>query len=43
MYVLLRHVSGVPPLEEHMIASRGNAFRDYQRRTSIFFPAPPIS
>jgi steroid 5-alpha reductase family enzyme len=43
MYVLLRHVSGVPPLEEHMIASRGNAFRDYQRRTSVFFPAPPRS
>lgn len=41
MYVLLRHVSGVPPLEEHMLASRGNAFRDYQRRTSVFFPAPP--
>ncbi|QND54899.1 DUF1295 domain-containing protein (plasmid) [Phyllobacterium sp. 628] len=41
MYVLLRHVSGVPPLEEHMLASRGQAFRDYQRRTSIFFPSPP--
>ncbi len=41
MYVLLRHVSGVPPLEEHMQATRGNAFRDYQTRTNIFFPAPP--
>lgn len=41
MYVLLRHVSGVPPLEEHMLASRGQAFRDYQQRTSIFFPKPP--
>lgn len=41
MYVLLRHVSGVPPLEEHMLKSRGKAFRDYQRRTSIFFPLPP--
>ncbi len=41
MYVLLRHVSGVPPLEEHMLASRGNAFRAYQRRTSVFFPMPP--
>ncbi|MBA8879960.1 DUF1295 domain-containing protein [Phyllobacterium myrsinacearum] len=41
MYVLLRHVSGVPPLEDHMLASRGRAFRDYQRRTSIFFPMPP--
>lgn len=41
MYVLLRHVSGVPPLEEHMLATRGQAFRDYRRRTSIFFPFPP--
>lgn len=41
MYVLLRHVSGVPPLEQHMLATRGSAFRDYQRRTSIFFPRPP--
>ncbi|MGH6859873.1 MAG: DUF1295 domain-containing protein [Phyllobacterium sp.] len=41
MYFLLRHVSGVPPLEEHMRATRGRAFRDYQDRTNIFFPAPP--
>lgn len=40
MYVLLRYVSGVPPLEEHMLATRGQAFRDYQRRTNIFFPFP---
>ncbi|MGO4448147.1 DUF1295 domain-containing protein [Phyllobacterium sp. TAF24] len=41
MYILLRHTSGVPPLEEHMLATRGQAFRDYQQRTSIFFPMPP--
>ncbi|MEK1887028.1 MAG: DUF1295 domain-containing protein [Phyllobacterium sp.] len=41
MYVLLRHISGVPPLEEHMLTTRGNAFRQYQRRTSTFFPRPP--
>ncbi|EJN00554.1 DUF1295 domain-containing protein [Phyllobacterium sp. YR531] len=41
MYILLRHVSGVPPLEKHMLRSRGEAFREYQRRTSIFFPVPP--
>lgn len=40
MYVLLRHVSGVPPLEQHMLATRPD-FRDYQRRTSVFFPLPP--
>lgn len=41
MYGLLRHVSGVPPLEEAMLKSRGDTFRDYQRRVSVFFPLPP--
>jgi steroid 5-alpha reductase family enzyme len=41
MYWLLRHISGVPPLEEHMLRSRGKAYQDYQARTSVFFPAPP--
>ncbi|WP_296595187.1 DUF1295 domain-containing protein [Phenylobacterium sp.] len=41
MYGLLRYVSGVPPLEEAMLKSRGDAFRDYQRRVSVFFPLPP--
>lgn len=41
MYVLLVHVSGVPPLETHMLASRGEAYRDLQRRVSPFFPFPP--
>jgi len=40
MYWLLAHVSGIPPLERHMLASRGNAYRAYQQRTSAFFPAP---
>ena len=43
MYWLLVHVSGVPPLEQHMINTRGQVFRDYQRRTSVFFPMPPKS
>ena len=43
MYGLLRHVSGVPPLEEAMLGSRGDTFRDYQRRVSVFFPVPPKS
>ncbi len=38
MYVALRHGSGVPPLEEHMLRTRGEAFRAYQRRTPVFFP-----
>ena len=41
MYWLLNFVSGIPPLEEHMLAHRGEAFRRYQMRTSKFFPAPP--
>lgn len=41
IYYLLRHVSGVPLLEASMIASRGDAYRDYQARVSPFFPLPP--
>ncbi len=41
MFWLLNYVSGVPPLEEHMLKTRGDAFRAYQRRTNAFFPAPP--
>lgn len=41
MYGLLRYVSGVPPLEDAMLKSRGDTFRDYQRRVSVFFPLPP--
>ncbi|MBS0532816.1 MAG: DUF1295 domain-containing protein [Proteobacteria bacterium] len=41
MYWLLVYVSGIPPLEAHMLRSRGPAFRDYQARTSAFFPLPP--
>jgi steroid 5-alpha reductase family enzyme len=41
MFGLLRYVSGVPPLEKAMLSSRGEAFRDYQRRVSPFFPLPP--
>lgn len=41
MYLLLVHVSGIPPLEAHMLASRGAAYRDLQSRVSAFFPWPP--
>ncbi|MBS0245458.1 MAG: DUF1295 domain-containing protein [Proteobacteria bacterium] len=41
MYWLLVYVSGIPPLEAHMLRSRGAVFRDYQARTSAFFPMPP--
>lgn len=41
MYWLLVHVSGIPPLEAHMLERRQDAFRAYQARTNAFFPAPP--
>jgi steroid 5-alpha reductase family enzyme len=43
MYWLLVYVSGIPPLEQHMLRSRGDAFRAYQRRTNAFFLGPPRS
>jgi steroid 5-alpha reductase family enzyme len=41
MYWLLVYVSGIPPLEEHMLARYGDEFRKYQMRTNLFFPGPP--
>jgi steroid 5-alpha reductase family enzyme len=40
MYWLLVHVSGIPPLEEHMVAKHGDAYRAYQARTRAFFTLP---
>jgi steroid 5-alpha reductase family enzyme len=40
MYWLLVHVSGIPPLEEHMLKSRGEKFRALQSRVNAFFPGP---
>jgi steroid 5-alpha reductase family enzyme len=41
MYLVLDRGTGVPPLEAQMLKSRGYAFREYQSRTSRFFPWPP--
>jgi steroid 5-alpha reductase family enzyme len=41
MFVILRFVTGVPPLERAMLASRGDRFRAYQARTAAFIPLPP--
>jgi steroid 5-alpha reductase family enzyme len=41
MYWLLVHVSGIPPLEQQMLRSRGAAYRAYQARVSRFIPLPP--
>ncbi len=40
MYWLLVHISGIPPLEEHMLHSRGDKFRALQKRVNAFFPGP---
>lgn len=40
MYVLLTRVSGIPPLEAHMLRKHGEAYREYQRRVPAFFPMP---
>jgi steroid 5-alpha reductase family enzyme len=40
MYWVLVRVSGIPPLEQHMLRTRGEAFARYQSETSPFFPLP---
>lgn len=37
----LLNVTGIPPAEEQSLASRGDAYRDYQHGTSPFIPMPP--
>jgi steroid 5-alpha reductase family enzyme len=34
-------VTGIPPTELQAIRSKGDAYREYQRRVSRFFPRPP--
>jgi len=41
MYWILVYVTGIPPLEQQMLRSRGDRYRAYQSRTSVFFPLPP--
>lgn len=40
MYWLLVHASGIPPLEGHMLRSRGKAFKEYQNHVNAFWPGP---
>jgi steroid 5-alpha reductase family enzyme len=40
LYLVL-FVTGVPPAEESSLRSRGDAYRRYQKRTSVFVPWPP--
>jgi steroid 5-alpha reductase family enzyme len=41
MYLVLRHMTGVPALEAAMTSTKGDAYRAYQGRVSAFFPRPP--
>lgn len=41
MYYFLNYVTGIPPAEAQAVARRGALYRDYQRRTSAFFPWLP--
>jgi steroid 5-alpha reductase family enzyme len=41
MYWILVYVTGIPPLEQQMLRSRGDRYKAYQARTSKFFPLPP--
>jgi len=41
MLFFLLKVTGIPPTEAQALASRGEAYREYQRTTSVFFPWPP--
>jgi steroid 5-alpha reductase family enzyme len=38
MLFFLLKVTGVPPTEAQALRSRGEAYREYQRTTSVFFP-----
>ena len=40
MYWVLVYVTGIPPLEEHMLRTRGAEFRAVQARTRPFVPLP---
>ncbi|MBU6266720.1 MAG: DUF1295 domain-containing protein [Sphingomonadales bacterium] len=42
IYVLLVHVSGIPPLEAHMARSRPEAWAAYRARVSAFWPRLPV-
>jgi steroid 5-alpha reductase family enzyme len=38
MYYFITQKTGIPPTEEQALKSRGDAYRQYQRTTSAFFP-----
>lgn len=38
---LVTNVTGIPLTEQQLLKSKGEAYRDYQRRVSAFWPRPP--
>jgi steroid 5-alpha reductase family enzyme len=43
MYVFLRYLTGIPHTERASLAHRGEAYRQYQSSTNLFFPWKPHS
>jgi steroid 5-alpha reductase family enzyme len=43
MFLFLYKVTGIPYTEQRALKTRGDAYREYQRTTSPFFPWPPKS
>jgi steroid 5-alpha reductase family enzyme len=41
MLLFLTRVTGIPPTEKRLLASRGESYREYQRSVSVFVPWPP--
>lgn len=41
MFLFLFRLTGIPYTEKQALRSRGEAYREYQRTTSAFFPWPP--
>ena len=41
MYVFLRYLTGIPHTERASLARRGEAYRQYQNTTNLFFPWKP--
>lgn len=41
LYLLVTRVSGIPFTERQALRTRGDDYRDYQKRVAAFFPRPP--
>ncbi len=40
MYLFLVKITGIPHVERESLAKRGEAYREYQRTTSMLIPRP---